>query len=85
MINQIDGLTVNIQQINCDKLLSMCSEYIGNDLNKHRFERKGKTDCLRCWCRSALLELCVVQPTESVMSTRARKRTERVEVTKNEQ
>ncbi len=85
IINQIDGLTVDIQQINRDKLHSLCSEYIGNDFDKHRFERKGKTDCLECWNRSAPLELSVVQLMESIMYTRAGKRTGRVEMTKNEQ
>lgn len=34
-------------QLNIDKLLSLCGEYITDDFEKYEFKWKGKSDCLR--------------------------------------
>ena len=65
MNNILDGLSMNIEQANIqklysvfpecfvegeldiDKLLSLCGQYIDNDFEKYKFEWKGKADCLR--------------------------------------
>jgi len=45
--NVIDGMSMNLEEANMDKLLSLCGEYITNDFEKYKFEWKGKSECLQ--------------------------------------